>query len=180
VSRYDDLPGETIAWLAGLLEGEGTFMTGPPSQPRSPVLGVSMTDRDVIARVAEIFDVKVLRARAPHPHWKDAWAARLRGRRAIEVMRLIYPLMGERRRAQIDRAIASYAPDPRRTLDDEGAAQILSELAAGATVADAARAHGVSIWTVYDLRLGRSYRHLPRPPALLERHRDRRGQRPAA
>ena len=24
-------------WLAGILEGEGTFMSGPPSEPNSPI-----------------------------------------------------------------------------------------------------------------------------------------------
>jgi hypothetical protein len=180
VISEEPLSTETVAWLAGLLEGEGSFMTGPPSEPRSPVLVISMTDLDVIARVAAIFGVKVQRARQRDKRWKDAWAARVRGRGAVELMLVVRPHMGERRRAQIDRAVASYVPDPRRVLDDDGAASVLRALADGRPVAEVARAHDMSIWTVYDLRLGRSYRHLPRPRALMERPRDRRGRRPHA
>ena len=38
-------PSAELHWLAGLLEGEGTFMTGPPSSPGLPVIAVNMTDR---------------------------------------------------------------------------------------------------------------------------------------
>jgi len=39
-----------IAWTAGLLEGEGSFgMSG-----RSIAIGINMTDRDVIDRIAGV------------------------------------------------------------------------------------------------------------------------------
>ena len=45
------LPLTELHWLAGLLEGEGSFMTGPPSSPGLPVIAVNMTDQDVMARI---------------------------------------------------------------------------------------------------------------------------------
>ena len=48
-----------LHWLAGLLEGEGSFMTGPPSSPGLPVIAVNMTDQDVMARLGRIFGRKV-------------------------------------------------------------------------------------------------------------------------
>ncbi|MEA2364782.1 MAG: hypothetical protein QOI32_294 [Thermoleophilaceae bacterium] len=71
--------------------------------------------------------------------------------------------MGERRRLQIDRAIASYAPDPRRLLNETRAARALSMLAKGSSVRDVAEQLGTSIWCIYDLRLGRTHAQLPRP-----------------
>jgi len=70
--------------------------------------------------------------------------------------------MGTRRREQIDRAIASYEPDPRRVLDDRRALDALRRLAAGESVKQVAERFGTSIWSIYDLRLGRTYQHLPR------------------
>jgi hypothetical protein len=90
------------------------------------------------------------------------YAVRIRGPRAVVWMKRLRPLMGDRRRKQIDRAIASYAPDPRRVMDDAGAMEALRRLAAGESVKDVAERLGTSIWSIYDLRLGRSYTHLPR------------------
>jgi hypothetical protein len=84
---------------------------------------------------------------------------------AITGMRgLLRPLMGSRRRAQIDRALACYAPRPVALLDDATARAALEELAAGAKVKTVAARLGVSIWCIYDLRLGRTFKHLERAP----------------
>ncbi len=40
---------ETI-WLSGWLEGEGSFMKGPPSQLNLPVVSGCSTDKDVMQR----------------------------------------------------------------------------------------------------------------------------------
>jgi hypothetical protein len=154
-----------LHWLAGLMEGEGTFIAGPPSSPRSPALVLSMTDRDVVDRAAALLDCTVSVIRAAREGWRDAYCIRVRGPRAVEWMGVLRPLMGHRRRAQIDRAVASYAPDPTRVLDDERAAGALQRLATGETVRAVAECFETSIWTMYDLRSGRTYRHLPRPEA---------------
>ena len=43
--------------LDSLLEGEGSFMPGPPSYSNSPIIAVQMTDEDVVVRVAQAFGV---------------------------------------------------------------------------------------------------------------------------
>ena len=70
--------------------------------------------------------------------------------------------MGSRRQAQIDRALASYAPRPVALLTDEAARAALDALAGGASVKSVAERFGVSIWCIYDLRLGRTFKHLAR------------------
>jgi len=50
------LPAELIAskqfaWLAGILEAEGSFGAGPPSKPNALYIKAEMVDRDVIARI---------------------------------------------------------------------------------------------------------------------------------
>jgi hypothetical protein len=70
--------------------------------------------------------------------------------------------MGARRQAQIDRAIASYAPRPTALLNDETARAALDALADGEMVGVVAERFGVSVWCIYDLRLGRTFKHLGR------------------
>ncbi len=143
-------------------------MTGPPSNPRMPILAVNMTDEDVMARLGRIFDRKVQRVRPRSDRWKTSYQLRVQGSAAVRWMILLRPLMGTRRQAQIDRALACYAPRPAALLDDESARAALHALATGMTVKDVAARFGVSVWCIYDLRLGRTFAHLDRgraPPA---------------
>jgi hypothetical protein len=47
-------------------------------------------------------------------------------------------------------------------LSDEAARTGLDALAGGASVKHVAERFGVSIWCIYDLRLGRTFKHLAR------------------
>jgi hypothetical protein len=64
--------------------------------------------------------------------------------------------------AQIDRAIERYDPRPVAVLDDAGARRALSMLGSGASVRAVAEHVGTSVWCIYDLRGGRTHKHLPR------------------
>jgi hypothetical protein len=162
-----------LHWLAGLLEGEGSFMTGPPSSPGLPVIAVNMTDRDVMVRVGRIFGRKVHPVRPRNVRWRTSYLVRVNGRSAVCWMTLLRPLMGSRRQAQIDRALASYAPRPLALLTDEMAAAALDALASAQSVKSVAARFGVSVWCIYDLRLGRTFKHLDR-----ERTAARAGHQP--
>lgn len=102
------LPAITEAdlyWLAGLLEGEGSFLKPTPSSPASPIVVVSMTDLDVIERAAMIIGSGVWKNQNLNPKWKQTYRATIKGQRAVDLMKLLYPHMGQRRREQIDAAI---------------------------------------------------------------------------
>jgi hypothetical protein len=160
VRELPAIDDQDLAWLAGLIEGEGTFLTGPPSAPRSPAVQLSMVDRDVVERAGTLLGVTVVPSR--REGWKTAYCVRVRGSRAVLWMKRLRPLMGARRRDQIDRAVASYGPDPRRLLDDERASEALARLARGESVRQVATRLGTSIWCIYDLRLGRTHTHISR------------------
>ena len=149
VSTVRELPpiaGPDLCWLAGLIEGEGTFLAGPPSAPRSPAVQLSMVDRDIVERAGALLGVATTVVPSRREGWKTAYSVRVRGAPAVLWMERLRPFMGTRRHTQIDRAIASYGPDPRRLLDDERATEALARLA-------------------NDLRLGRTHGHLARPKA---------------
>jgi hypothetical protein len=152
-----------LHWLAGLLEGEGSFLQGPPSAPRYPILALQMTDQDVVLRVAEMFGRKVGRWQPRDERWLPTYLVRITGSKAVAWMTALRPLMGQRRRSQIDRALASYAPSPSALLDDDAAREALDLLASGHSVRAVSEHFGTSIWCIYDLRGGRTHKQLPRP-----------------
>jgi hypothetical protein len=153
---------DDLHWLAGLLEGEGSFLAGPPSAPRSPAVQISMVDRDVVERAGGLLGVAVMVVPSRREGWRTAYSARVQNAPAVLWMERLRPLMGTRRREQIDRAIACHGPDPRQLLNDERAAEALGRLARGESVRQVAAHFGTSIWCIYDLRLGRTHAHLPR------------------
>lgn len=99
-----------LAWLGGLLEGEGSFLKGPPSSPNQPRISLQMTDYDVIWRVSKMFGVSYIYGSSDRrsKSWKKVFKVMLKGRRAIAMMKLLRPFMGTRRRKQIDVAIKSW------------------------------------------------------------------------
>src|SRR5262245_1253553 len=95
-----------VHWLAGLLEGEGSFLAGPPSAPRSPAVRVCMADRDVVDRAGALLGVAVMVIPSRREGWRTAYSVRVRGAPAVLWMERLRPFMGRRRQEQIDRAIA--------------------------------------------------------------------------
>ena len=103
---------EEIAYIAGLLEGEGSFYVTKPhlSQHSSAVLiSIIMTDLDVIEKAALILGggSKINKYESKKGN-KTAYKFVVTGSNlAIEWMNLIYPLMGNRRQQKI-REIIDY------------------------------------------------------------------------
>jgi hypothetical protein len=55
----------------------------------------------------------------------------VKGGRAVRVMKDLYPLMGERRRAQIDRALASYIAPQQPKISEVDARELAARYHAG-------------------------------------------------
>jgi hypothetical protein len=98
-----------IAWLAGLLEGEGSFYHSWTCGNPYPRIYVCSTDKDVIEKVANLMNSKVhLRSeRSLKLGWSTQWATSLQGRKATNIMKAILPYMGERRSSKI-RSLLDY------------------------------------------------------------------------
>ncbi len=97
-----------IVWLAGLLEGEGSFMKGPPSSPNLPIISIKMTDEDIISKVANLFGNAYCAYAMREIHHKPCFGVKLVGSKAILLMQELLPYMGIRRSQQIREAINSY------------------------------------------------------------------------
>jgi hypothetical protein len=147
-----------LYWLAGLLEGEGSFMSGPPSDPNGVRIALAMADVDIVARVAALWGVRyheVQRNRSKQMGWRPCFHVHLRGKRAVELMKCLLPLMGQRRQSQIRRALASYNPYARRKLNPEHIAQIRVQLAEGRKHGDIAKQNGVDRSTISHINAGK-------------------------
>jgi hypothetical protein len=99
-------------WVAGLLEGEGCFRLHRDNQTWGsrkyvylrPRVVCSMTDQDVIERLQELTGMgRIALGRKTNPGYKPYWQWTVsRDGDALELMRAVYPHMGERRRAKIE------------------------------------------------------------------------------
>jgi hypothetical protein len=146
-----------LYWLAGLLEGEGSFSSGPPSAPNSVPISLTMTDEDVVARVATLWNVAyhpVHRKRSVSMGWKQSYFVHIRGKPAVDLMRQLKPLMSNRRREQIERALSSYDPHLRRKLRPEQITEIRARLNDGCKHSDLARRYGVDRSTISHIKAG--------------------------
>ena len=80
-----------IAWLGGLLEGEGYFSL---VQGKYPSIGINMTAEDTIIKVADMWNKRVY-------HRGNQWRTVIAGAYAIQWMFMLYPFLGECRQKSI-------------------------------------------------------------------------------
>jgi len=99
-----------IAWVAGILEGEGHFGFTNVGK-RSPMITLQMTDLDVVERVRSLVDksqsIKIGKDKRKETY-KDIYRITLNGSRAIEWMMTIYPLMSVRRKSRIRECVETW------------------------------------------------------------------------
>lgn len=104
-----DLDPIDLAWLSGLLEGEGYFglvyRTVKGHRYRYARVGVAMTDRDVVERAAHYFNRKMLSVKPSKPGGRPQFRAVILGTQAVALMKVLHPHMGERRRTQIEEVL---------------------------------------------------------------------------
>ena len=104
-------PSLELAWLAGLLEGEGYFGIARRGARAYPAIGLEMCDRQPVARSAVLLGAAGVARREPrHERWQATYTTGVVGRRASDWMARLRPLMGARRGVAIDKALAAYEP----------------------------------------------------------------------
>jgi hypothetical protein len=99
-----------LAWIAGLLEGEGSFIANRSGGSSYPVIKVEMCEQEVIERAAGLLDTTVWFVPPGTEGWRPTYVAQIAGHRAAEWMRALRPYMGRRRTAAIDAALSAYHP----------------------------------------------------------------------
>lgn len=88
-----------IGWVAGLIEGEGTFSIGKDHSCR---MSVRMTDEDVLIRAHAAFGGTLAGPYQEVPRVKPIWCWSITRREIlIPFLNMILPHMGDRRSARI-------------------------------------------------------------------------------
>jgi hypothetical protein len=95
-----------IAWAAGLLEGEGSFLK--KTKRKTILISCQMTDLDVLQRLKTIFGGSIYNTTKAKPHHKDAWSWCIFGTNAARVMELIKPYMLARRYIAIEEVLEPW------------------------------------------------------------------------
>lgn len=106
---------EQIAWLAGLLEGEGCFMNGYKTRPNQSAISVEMKDKDIIERIANMWNAKFHPCKPRKDHHSITYKVHIRGEKAREVMKKVLPFMGIRRSKKIQKILESAAQGGKRS-----------------------------------------------------------------
>ena len=114
---------ECIAYLAGLIEGEGYVKSyefprltkkGTPCMHRGIAIAVAMTDKDVMNNYGSLlgeFLGSNVKLRGPIKNGKSPlplYEVRIYSDKAYAVMAAIYPFMGKRRQAAIEKSFLIY------------------------------------------------------------------------
>lgn len=94
---------EETVWLAGLLEGEGSFDAHRGKYPR---IRLAMTDRDVVSRAAALMGSRLRLSLHAAPA-QPTWHTEISGEKAAEIMRELLPFMGTRRSGRIASVLAT-------------------------------------------------------------------------
>ena len=112
---------EDLAWLAGLVEGEGTFTTRVESPRNNPygrtsiAMRVAMTDEDVVRRAHAV--AQVGRVYGPYKkaggRYKDYWVWSCAQRDTVAMVAALWPWLGTRRRARATELLQLWKSEPR-------------------------------------------------------------------
>lgn len=121
--KFPKISVRDLAWLAGLLEGEGCFSLQHYIQVGAgwfalPSIEVKMTDRDVVQRAGYLLGGGQKRIRMIRPQGaskKRSYTWRVNGQRAVYVMSLLLPNMGKRRARRIKQLVGRYEQTKGRT-----------------------------------------------------------------
>jgi hypothetical protein len=108
-----------LAWLAGLLEGEGYFGIGVRKataknrqlrDSKTPRITLTMTDEDVVRRAHALAGVGKVYGPYARGEWKPQWSWMVANRKdALPLMEKLRPHMGQRRAAKIAEILTEFA-----------------------------------------------------------------------
>lgn len=117
------MTGFELIWLAGWLEGEGSFyyILSTGNSPRI-VVQVFSTDLDVLKKAQALMGAKTITLIKPRPmtgtQWKSngGYRTEVQGETAAALMRSLLPFMGRRRTQQINDALEKWEERPTKPI----------------------------------------------------------------
>jgi hypothetical protein len=112
-----------IGWIAGILEGEGSF--GLTNNKTTPCIWLGMTDKDTVEKLRDLIDPSQdisISEDNRKDTYKPVYRLTLNNKRAVGWMMTIYSLMSERRKAKIRECLTAwkqFKPDESKSRNPE-------------------------------------------------------------
>ena len=108
-----------IAWLAGLLEGEGCFKIQSSGGYKGSIsIALQMTDKDVVERVANLFQTPLWGPHGPYGvSKKSTYQTAIFGSKAAAWMMTLLPFLGERRKEKVIELLDIWKTQPPQITD---------------------------------------------------------------
>jgi hypothetical protein len=97
-----------IAWVAGIVEGEGCLNAGFKHPRWSPHMAIVMTDEDVLQKLAGILSTKVTGPYKYTRNRKPFYRVEISGRKALAWMLTLYTFFGTRRREKVREILTRF------------------------------------------------------------------------
>lgn len=99
-----------LAWAAGIIEGEGTIHVRNRGTHQTVVLGVTMSDLDVLEHLRGVLGVgTIVGPYQQRPGVKPLWHWNVTcARHVAAAVMTLYPLLHERRREQVRKVLAAW------------------------------------------------------------------------
>lgn len=94
----------TIRWLAGFIEGEGSFIC----KYLGVKISIALTDLDVLETVQKNFGGTIYEVKRRQEHYKDTWVWVINGEKAYDLTRRLLPYLHSRRKIQALKLIDKY------------------------------------------------------------------------
>lgn len=135
IARLEGLSEIDIAWLAGLLEGEGSFLLDNRSakrfkvstSPPSPFIKIQMTDEDVIKKVATMVNKNVFSPTRKTVKSKTTYSVHIGDRPTLRILLpRLFPYLGARRQAQAQ-DLLNALKDHEKWLAEDGLSKMAKE-----------------------------------------------------
>lgn len=110
-----------LEWAAGFLEAEGCFTQASRQRVHGgvPVIVASQVQRWPIDRLMELFPGGRIRQIPKRGRDRAIWSWGVYGKRAAELMRILYPLLSIKRRREIDKAYRMPAERGKRLVNGQ-------------------------------------------------------------
>ena len=139
---------EMIARAAGILEGEGSFIT--KSNGYRPIVSCHMTDKDVIIGLQELWGGQVYYSKARKEGYKDTWKWQIGGDEAVKVMNEIKPFMYSRRTEKINQVLKIWEDQKNKLLQikNNGKKAAKEYIKTNLSLRQVAKKYGISYETV--------------------------------
>ena len=156
-----DVSDAEMHWVAGFLEGEGTFNCS-----HSPIVRADQVQREPLDRLQRIVGGGSIRLKLKsNPRHSDIHSWNLCGNPAILLMKRLYPYMSPKRQQQIKTAIETamarpggYRNNPK--LSDDDVVKIRNDTR---TLKEIATAYGISVTHAANVKNRRFRKGVPDP-----------------